>query len=207
MKAVILNQGPMNNVEIYGIEKAVKYSKLPMAIFPDTLDGNITDRVSQLAQAPQGSGHDNFLKGILIEGEIVLTVKMMVQLERYHFFEIISSQSTMHRLPQMLNKVEPKLIYDSNVHPEAIELMKRILKEYLEEEDKDKKNKLKLQLLMTNPQGIKLILGFATNYQALKTMYRQRRHHFLPEWKALCAQIEELPYSEWITGGKEYEEN
>ena len=41
-----------------------------------------------------------------------------------------------------------------------------------------------------------------TNYQQLKTIYAQRLNHRLPEWRAFCQQLEELPHSEWITGEK-----
>ena len=37
-----------------------------------------------------------------------------------------------------------------------------------------------------------------TNYRQLKTIYRQRKNHALPEWKAFCKWIETLPWSELI---------
>lgn len=38
------------------------------------------------------------------------------------------------------------------------------------------------------------------NYEVLANMYKSRRHHKLDEWHTLCDWIEELPYSELITG-------
>lgn len=37
------------------------------------------------------------------------------------------------------------------------------------------------------------------NYQVLRSMYHARRNHRLSEWRAFCAWIETLPYSELIT--------
>ena len=42
------------------------------------------------------------------------------------------------------------------------------------------------------------------NYEVLANIYKSRRNHKLDEWHTLCDWIEELPYSELITG-KEYD--
>lgn len=36
------------------------------------------------------------------------------------------------------------------------------------------------------------------SYQALRHIYKQRKNHRLPEWKAFCKFVEALPYSELI---------
>lgn len=38
------------------------------------------------------------------------------------------------------------------------------------------------------------------NYEVLAGMYKDRKEHKLDEWRELCKWIEELPYSEIITG-------
>lgn len=40
------------------------------------------------------------------------------------------------------------------------------------------------------------------NYEVLANMYKSRRNHKLDEWHTFCDWIEELPYSELITGEK-----
>ena len=40
------------------------------------------------------------------------------------------------------------------------------------------------------------------NYEVLAGIYQYRKDHKLDEWKSFCKWIEELPYSEVITGGK-----
>lgn len=38
------------------------------------------------------------------------------------------------------------------------------------------------------------------NYEVLANIYKSRRNHKLDEWHSFCNWIEELPYSELITG-------
>lgn len=40
------------------------------------------------------------------------------------------------------------------------------------------------------------------SYEVLARMYRSRKNHKLDEWREFCKWIEQLPYSEIITGGK-----
>ena len=41
------------------------------------------------------------------------------------------------------------------------------------------------------------------NYEVLANIYKSRRHHKLDEWHTLCDWVEDLPYSELITGKEE----
>ncbi len=43
------------------------------------------------------------------------------------------------------------------------------------------------------------------NYEVLVGIYKHRRNHKLDEWHVLCDWIEQLPYSELITGGRKNE--
>lgn len=81
-----------------------------------------------------------------------------------------------------------ELIKDKN----TTETMKGLFKKELDE--------LYLQILYTNPCGMKLTARMTTNYRQLKTIYAQRRNHRLPEWRVVCAWIETLPNQEFITG-------
>ena len=43
---------------------------------------------------------------------------------------------------------------------------------------------------------------YVANYQALRRIYKQRRSHKHPDWEIFCDWLEQLPYSELITGRK-----
>lgn len=76
--------------------------------------------------------------------------------------------------------------------------MKDLVDDYNNSTEEEKKEKY-LKVLYSNPCGMKLTAGMTTNYRQLKTIYKQRKNHKLPEWRIFCKQIEELPHSEWIT--------
>ena len=50
------------------------------------------------------------------------------------------------------------------------------------------------------PIGFHLTANVELNYEVLTNMYKSRKNHKLDEWRAFCAWIETLPYSELITG-------
>ena len=58
-----------------------------------------------------------------------------------------------------------------------------------------------IQLLPTSYNQKRTVM---LNYEVLANIYKSRKHHRLDEWHTFCDWIEELPYSELITG-KEYE--
>lgn len=53
------------------------------------------------------------------------------------------------------------------------------------------------------PMGYNIRATVQLNYQVLKNMYHARKTHKLDEWRDFCKWIENLPYSEIITGEKE----
>ena len=185
----------VNNVEVFGLERSFKESKYPMSVATEECTGEYTKTIERLAKSPKGSAHDNFLKGILVRFDLTFTVKAWTEAERYHWFEIVSSQSTMHRISEM-NYDECMIEY---VTENTVNEMKRLLETYNENPTSENY----LMLLYNCPVGIKLTAGMSTNYQQLKTIYAQRKKHKLPEWRQFCEWIKTLPYSKLITGEDE----
>lgn len=189
------NNNVVSNVEVFGLERSFKESKYPMSVATEECRGEYTKTIERLAKSPKGSAHDNFPKGILVRFDLTFTVKAWTEAERYHWFEIVSSQSTMHRISEM-NYDECMIEY---VTENTVNEMKRLLETYNENPASENY----LMLLYNCPVGIKLTAGMSTNYQQLKTIYAQRKNHKLPEWRAFCEWIKTLPYSELITGDGE----
>ena len=88
----------IKNVQIYGLEESIRASKFPMAVDTDKCTSEITERTISLGSVATGTGHDNFLKGIIVQFDWTFTPKCSVEVERYHFIDFVSSQSTMHRI-------------------------------------------------------------------------------------------------------------
>lgn len=191
----------INNVEVFGLERSIKTSKYPMATDVSKCTSEITDRTNSLATVRTGTGHDNFLKGIIVEFDLTMTAKMSVEEERYHFIDFISSQSTMHKI----TKFDLDKSYICYTDERCINVIKELVAEYnelsKEEQNSEYGKELYLRILYSNPCGFRLTSGMVTNYQQLKTIYQQRKNHRLPEWRVFCQWIETLPHSEFIVGG------
>lgn len=56
------------------------------------------------------------------------------------------------------------------------------------------------QMIQLLPSSYNQTRNVMLNYEVLANIYRQRRGHKLDEWREFCKWIEELPYSELITG-------
>lgn len=184
----------VSNVKVYGLEESIKASKYPMAVDTARCNADVTDRVRKLASCPTGTGHDQFLTGIIVQFDLTFSIKAWVEAERYHWFDFVSSQSTMHRI----TKLDPEKQCNEYVHVGTISIVKGLLDCYNANQTPENY----LRLLYNIPTGFRLTARMTTNYRQLKTIYQQRKAHGLPEWREFCKWIETLPHSEFITGGK-----
>ena len=185
----------VNNWSVYGIDQTFKASKYPMSVNIGNLDCDYTSTIERLGRSRKGEGHDNFLCGIVVQFDLTFTVKAWTEAQRYHFLDIISSQSTMHRV----TKFDLDKAYIEYVDERMIDIMKEKVADYNVCEDEELKKEKYLEILYSNPCGMKLTARVTTNYRQLKTIYAQRRTHRLPEWQAFCRWIEFLPYANLIT--------
>ena len=204
-------QDVVSNVKVYGFEDAVKGAKYSYATDINKISDEVTKTTESLACSPAGSGHDQFMTGIVVQFDLTFSNKAWVEAERYKFLNFVSSQSTMHRI----TKFNLDEVYMEYTDPRIIAIMKEKVAEYNVfmnriAEEKEKGNDVRdlrkeadlryLEILYSNPAGFRLTAKMTTNYRALKTIYHQRKDHRLPEWKAFCAWVETLPYAYFITG-------
>ena len=176
----------VQNARVYNLGNAIRGGKFPMALNTNKMTTEIKPVTLALGNAKPASGHDCFLKGIQVVFDLTWTVKASVELQRYHFIDFVSSQSTMHRI----SKFDLDGQYIKYVDPRIVEIMKEKQQDYNNNPTKEKY----LELLYSNPCGFRLTAEMTTNYLQLKTMYHQRRQHRLPEWQYFCDWCETLPY-------------
>lgn len=158
-------------------------------------------RMTRLGTVPAGSGHDCALKGIIVQFDLKAPIKVWTEAERYHWFDIVSSQSTMHRL----SKMDIRNCMDESVDHRMVDIMMELQNGYLVKQEIAKQTgnekatkaakKAYLRLLLSCPVGLNLTARISTNYLQLKTIYRQRKNHRLPHWHVFCNTIEKLPYA------------
>ena len=190
----------ISNTQVYGLDYAIKASGNPMRTEFDR--GEITEkdllRANKLGSAVPGSGHDNFLKGIIVQMDLVAPLFWWKEAQRYHWLDFVSSQSTMHCLLKF--DIKNQCVKDTN--PAIFEIVTKIKDEYnvIPEEDAIAKKAKWRELVASTPCGFCLGATMTTNYQQLKTIYNQRKNHKLQEWHVFCAWCESLPKFMEITG-------
>lgn len=187
------------NTEVFGLDKAIKASGNPMRTVFDRTDVTEKDikRAILLGATTGGQGHDNFLKGIIVQMDVTAPLYWWKQAQRYHWFDFVSSQSTMHCL--MKFDVTTQCVEDTN--PEILKIVQKMVEEYKAMDDKDpEKLKKWKEVVASLPSGFCLGATMTTNYQQLKTMYNQRKHHKLVEWKLFAEWCRTLPNFIEFTG-------
>ena len=196
----------IKNVRVYGLEESIIRSSWPHQIgepmdfkyeypqqfTPDEKDDN---RAFKLANTPTGSGHNNFLKGIIVQFDLQYPEYFSPQLQRYHWIDIVSSQSKMHKITSRRLELED---FTEGVSGSTVDYINALIDMYNQTKDSNDFQKLISNL----PSGYLKWMGISTNYLQLKTIYSQRRTHKLNEWQEFCDWIEALPMSELIINKK-----
>lgn len=194
----------VSNVKIYDLKESVIASRNAMRLTPpeytDEEFEQSLPRAIKLAKRGGGSGHSNFRKGIRVAFDVIYPNYISPEMQRYNFFDIVTSSSKMHKLTSM----DMDACFNKYVTQESKDQMKRLLDDYSKAETNADKYTCFMRLLSNCPQGIELFMRVTTNYEQLATIYRQRRNHRLREdWGAFCSFIESLPYAhELIIGDK-----
>lgn len=184
------------NTEVYGLNKSIIASGNPMRTLMDDNSTEYTDkdlkRAIKLGSTGSGEGHDQLLTGCIVQFDLYAPLYMWKEIQRYHFLDFISSQSTMHRLTNFNVKEQCVEDTDEVILKRYQELLDKynLLENVLE---KDDKNKLWRTLVASLPSGFVLGATMTTNYRQLKTIYNQRKHHKLKEWHEFCSWCESLP--------------
>ena len=65
----------VSNVRVYGLPESVRASKYPMSVDLGELNEEITPTTCKLGSADVGSGHDNFLNGIIVQFDLTFSLK------------------------------------------------------------------------------------------------------------------------------------
>lgn len=187
----------IKNRKVYGLEDAILASGYPMEfenklkVVAEQKDYN---RAERLGATNSGSGHDCYLKGIIYQADVTAPQYWWIQFQRYHFADIVSSQSKMHRITKM-NLDEQCNEY---VLPETKDILQKLVDKYNSNKTSDNFQKI----IANTPMGLELKARITTNYLQLKTIYNQRRNHKLQEWQYFCDELEQLPKFLSLTGFK-----
>ena len=170
----------IENIQIYNVDNAKLASGFPMQGEVKNAD----KRSLKLALATPGSGHDCWLKGVLVIADITAPTYWWPQFQRYHFADIVSSQSAMH----CITKFELVEQCNEYVTKESIDQTRQHIINY-----NAAPTQRNFNILMANcPQGLMKKAQITTNALQLKTIYAQRKNHKLEEWNVFCETIQDI---------------
>ena len=185
------------NTNIYGLQEsciASGYPKNKTLKYSKEEFNNSINRSQKLGKAIQGTGHDCFLKGIIVQTDLIAPQFFWQQIQRYHFLDIVSSQSKMHNI----------LSFDFYSDcTEYVDIkIKEILAFFQDEYRKNNTYENFRRILDNTPSGLLMTARITTNYLQLKTIYFQRKNHKLKEWATFLEWCESLvKFKDLIVGG------
>lgn len=184
----------ITNVRVYDLKESVIACRNAMRLTPpeytDEEFEKSLERAKKLCTASIGEVrcHANFRTGIRVSFDIEYPNYISPEMQRYHWFDIVTSSSKMHRLTKMdFDKCCNKWVTE-----DTKQQMKQLIAEYNNEPSEDNF----MRVLSNCPQGVLLFMRISTNYEQLRTMYLQRKKHKLPEWRSFCEWIKTLPYAD-----------
>lgn len=175
---------------------------------------NDRDLMMRLAKAwPE---HAKYRRMIVVYADVTAPLYWWKEYDTYKVGTVANSCSTMHKIAAkkfMLDDFShehlisdepvPGRVYSAKgMMAATVDNLNMFRKLYLETQDK----KYWWQLIQLLPSSYNQRRTLMLNYEVLANIYKQRKGHKLDEWQEFCKWIEQLPYSELITG-KESEEN
>lgn len=216
----------IRNVEVYGLDRALNakgnsfnVGDIDTTVAFDKSDENRQWKIAKSlgSNREPHQSHDAFLKGILVSFDLRYSQAFTPELQRYHFLEIVMSQSTMHSLKKFMeNGLDP---YSRYVTEESKAQVRRLYEAFertqaaLKEADVDGADPAVVQrkkrdnyeafmrLRHNIPGGFEMWETITTNYLQLKTICIQRTNHRQREdWNAFIRACLAMPHFSELTG-------
>ena len=200
----------ISNVKVYDLRESIIASGNAMRIEPVPYSDEEFEkglkRMKRLVHSSLSTDvhcHDNALTGIRVSFDVKYPQYWSLEFQRYHFADIVTSSSKMHRLCKMnIANACNKYVSD-----ETIEQMEKLVDRYNYAVEKGADEGVIyenfMKMISNCPMGLELFMRVSTNYKQLQTIYNQRKNHRLKEdWGAFCKMIEELPYFKELIKGQ-----
>ena len=170
-----------------------------------------------------GTDHRKFMRMITVYVDITAPLYFFKEFDTYKIGTVANSCSTMHKIHAKeftledfscehlidydlysCNEVDgPVLECAPNVYCGGLQHMNltiNILNYYRQKYLETKDKKYWWQMIQLLPSSYNQKRTVMLNYEVLANIYKSRKDHKLDEWRKFCEWIEELPFSELITG-------
>lgn len=162
-----------------------------------------------------GTEHRKYMRMMPVYVRITAPLYWWKEFDTYKVGTVANSCSTMHKIAEKeftledfsceyLNRIGTSTLW------EIIDILNTARTLYLEggeykgEHYEAKNKQVWWQMIQLLPSSYNQTRNVMLNYEVLANIYRQRKNHKLDEWREVCKWIENLPYSELITGPKSF---
>ena len=184
---------------------------------PDFVLG-FNDKELMMKLANAGPVHGKFRRMITVYVDVTAPLYWWKEFDTYKVGTVANSCSTMHKIhekeftledfscehlmPYHIQFVDYTIpITNVDVFGAIINILNAARQQYIETKDKS----YWWQMIQLLPSSYNQRRTVQLNYEVLAGIYKYRKNHKLDEWREFCEWIEQLPYSEIITGGKDDE--
>lgn len=170
----------------------------------DFIGTNDIDLMTRLRNA--GTDHRKFMRMITVYLDITAPLYWWKEFDTYKVGTVANSCSTMHKIAAKEFTLED--FSCEHLENSWLANLKETIRLLNEARDAyhwcntDAKKEWWWQMIQLLPSSYNQKRTVMLNYEVLANMYKSRRNHKLDEWHTFCDWIEELPYSELITGEK-----
>jgi hypothetical protein len=170
-----------------------------------------------------GTDHRKFMRMLPVYVRITAPLYWWKEFDTYKVGTVANSCSTMHKIQakeftlddfstehlftegqNVYCKSAPLDEDDLFINSNQLMLLTiEVLNQYREDFLKTKDKRYWWQMIQLLPSSYNQTRNVMMNYEVLANIYKSRKDHKLDEWRNFCKWIEELPYSELITGKTE----
>lgn len=152
-----------------------------------------------------GTEHRKYMRMMPVYVRITAPLYWWKEADTYKVGTVANSCSTMHKIAEKeftlgdFSTEHFRWISSERCLKDTIDVLNGYRNDYIRTKDKD----YWWQMIQLLPSSYNQTRNVMLNYEVLANIYRQRKNHKLDEWREVCKWIENLPYSELITGEEE----
>lgn len=152
-----------------------------------------------------GTDHRKFMRMITVYVDITAPLYWWKEFDTYKVGTVANSCSTMHKIAEKEFTLEDfsheHLLPTAKKNLEStIDILNGYRDQYSVDTNPELKKEYWWQMIQLLPSSYNQRRTVMLNYEVLANIYKSRRNHKLDEWHTFCDWIEDLPYSELITG-------
>lgn len=167
------------------------------------VESNDFDLMTRLRNS--GTDHRKFMRMITVYLDITAPLYWWKEFDTYKVGTVANSCSTMHKIAAKEFTLED--FSHDHLFPTAkknlestIDILNGYRDQYSVDTNPEVRKKYWWQMIQLLPSSYNQRRTVMLNYEVLANIYKSRKDHKLDEWHTLCDWIEDLPYSELITG-------